>query len=116
MRPDPTFFHQLLGRQDWGRCRVDGSVRQLGELWKLDFGSRDPIPPDWDSIRAVLTLPRLQEILPRTPGEKALTLSARRAAAADSNGNIYRIGDDPRQLYVHASGTRSSARFWPDPR
>lgn len=114
MRPDPTYFHQLLGRDDWGRCRVEGSSGSIADLWELEFGSRDTLPPDWDKTRAVLTLPRLPQVIPPTAGEEPLLPSVRRAAAADANGNIYRIGDDPRQLFV--SGTRNSAKFWPDPR
>jgi phage tail-like protein len=116
MRPDRTFFHQLLGKGDWGRCRVDGSSRELSRLWEVDVGSRDPLPPDWDGTRAVLTLPQLRDTLPPTAGETPLALSARRAAAADANGNIYWIGDDLCQLHVHASGKPGTAHFWPDPR
>ena len=116
MRPDPTFFEQLLGRSDWGRCRVAGAADLLADLWGVEFGSRNPIPPDWDVGRNVLTLPHVREVIPPTTGEAALQFAARRAAAADANGNIYRIGDDRQQLYIHGSGSRKPARFWPDPR
>ncbi|HUE78389.1 MAG TPA: phage tail protein [Sphingomicrobium sp.] len=118
MRPDPTFFHLLLGERDWGRCRIGepGGEAVLQSLWVLDFGSREPVPPDWDSDRAVLTLPRVRDIVPPTKGEAALSLAARRAGAADANGNIYWIGDDARQLFVRSAGTGQPSRFWPDPR
>jgi phage tail-like protein len=118
MRPDDSRFHMLLGRRDWERCSLWQGEKETGlaGLWTPDKGVRLLGPPDWDSRRSVLTLPEDTSLPPATKGEGALSLAARRAAAADANGNIYWIGDDPRRLYVRSAGTGRAGPFWPDPR
>lgn len=118
MRPDESRFHMLLGRRDWQKCCLlqDGKETLLADLWGPDSGARLLGPPDWDERRSALTLPEDASQPPATKGESALSLAARRAAAADANGNIYWIGDDSRRLYVRSAGTGRAGPFWPDPR
>ncbi|MEA3061805.1 MAG: hypothetical protein QOJ94_1586 [Sphingomonadales bacterium] len=118
MRPDESRFHMLLGRRDWQRCRLwaDGKETPLADLWGPDAGARLLGPPDWDAGRGALTLAEDTSLPPATKGEGALSLAARRAAAADASGNIYWIGDDPRRLFVRSAGTGRAGPFWPDSR
>jgi len=118
MRTDGARFHMLLGREDWGRCTTDSAAGavSLAALWDQNVGSPGLEPPGWDEYRHVLTLPPVLEMLPSTPGERPLDLVARRAAAADENGNVYWIGDDETRLFVRSAGTRRSSAFWPDAR
>ncbi len=111
-------FDLLLGRDDWGSC-LDGdtpAAAPLGPRWDAAV-AKDPPPlpaaiPDWDVNREELALQALPIDLPRTPADALLSLDARRAAAADRNGNIYRIGDDRQSLRVYSVGSRDDTPFW----
>jgi len=118
MRTDGARFHMLLGVEDWGRCTTDSAVAPLSlvSLWAQDVGDRPIEPPGWDGLRAVLTLPPVREALRSVPGDKPPDITARRAAAADGNRNIYWIGDDDTRLRVRSSGSQRAGAFWPDPR
>lgn len=110
-------FHLLLGPGDWGRCLgdLDGAPRPLTALWSLpDDAAPAAPPPVWDKARAELTLPPRLEILPATPGEAPLDLSARRGAAADAHGNVYWVSDNREQLLVRSAGSGKTTAFWPD--
>ena len=109
-------FHLLLGRADWGRS-VDGDeagAATLASWWDHAGSPSAPTSlPSWDAQRQELTLrPRAIE-LPATAGETPLTLDARRAAAADRHGNVYRIADDRRSLRVTSVGSGTESMFWP---
>jgi phage tail-like protein len=119
MNVNGSRFELLLGRNDWGRC-LDGddeSARTMGSWW--DGAERIPpvaIPsslPAWDGLRSELGIQPLAIELPRTPGESPLTLDARRAAAADRYGNVYRIGNNRQMLHVSPAGIRHESTFWP---
>jgi len=119
MNVNGSRFHLLLGRDDWGRC-LDGdggAARELGSWWDAPVGSpAATLPldlPDWDSELGELRLQERPIELPDTPGEAALSLDARRCAAADRHGNIYRIGDDRGSLRVFSAGSRRESTFWP---
>ena len=112
-------FHLLLGPGDWGRCLgdPDGSPRPLAALWsEPDDDTSSDTPPAWDKARAELTLPPRLEILPATPGEAPLDLTARRGAAADAYGNVYWVSDNHQQLLVRSAGSGKTTAFWPNPR
>ncbi len=119
MNVNGSRFHALLGRDDWGRC-LDGDgadARTLHARWE-DAAVSPPIAldetvPEWDRQLGELRLKSLLIALPATPGEARLTLEARRCAAADRYGNVYRIGDDRRSLRVFSAGSRSESTFWP---
>ncbi len=134
-------FQLLLGEADWGRClhgsadvdpaavpigsaseAIDtGGARRAATLlshqWARPAGARstaDVSPPAaWDGDRKELTLaPRTLE-LPATVTESPLTLEARRGAAADRHGNVYRIADDRLALRVASVSRTDDSAFWP---
>jgi phage tail-like protein len=108
-------FHLLLGRDDWRRCR-GGDGRTLASWWD-DIDSPMPTPPDdlpeWDDARHEIALRAQGIALPATFGEALLTIEARRAAAADRHGNLYRIADDRASLRVVSAGSGNETPFWP---
>ncbi len=112
MNADGQKFQLVLGKAEWGEMHVGGE--KLIDVW--DGATLPPDAPGWDDERAELTLAPVLELIPPTSGETPLTLPARRAAAADAHGNIYWIGEDATQLFVHSSGDGSVSRFWPDRR
>ena len=121
MNVNGSRFELLLGRADWGRC-LDGDrngARTLASWWDAETASPPAaIPADlpaWDGARDEIGIQPLAIELPATPTEAPLSLDARRAAAADRYGNVYRIGDDRRSLAVTGAGTRRECAFWPAP-
>jgi phage tail-like protein len=111
-------FHLLLGRDDWGRCvdRDDEGARPLASWWAAQASpslvSAAGLPA-WDEQRQEVTLQPGPIELPATAGEPALTLDARRGAAADRNGNVYRVADDRHALRVTSAGSGNETAFWP---
>jgi phage tail-like protein len=111
-------FHLLLGEADWGRSTEsdDAGALTLSSWWTAQASPMLAPPltvPSWDPQRKELTLrPRAIE-LPATAGESPLTLDARRGAAADRNGNVYRIADDRASLRVTSVGSGVESLFWP---
>lgn len=111
-------FHLLLGRGDWGRCldSDDDGALALDAWWSAQ-ASPFPTPPAtlpaWDELRHDITVQPLAIELPATSGEKPLSLDARRGAAADRHGNVYRIGDDGLALFVTSAGSGYESAFWP---
>jgi phage tail-like protein len=111
-------FQLLLGRADWGRC-VDNDTAAALSLADWWSGAGSPAPllppklPAWDVPRHELSLqPRAIE-LPATAAEAPLTLAARRGAAADRHGNVYRVADGLRSLHVASAGSGHDSVFWP---
>lgn len=109
-------FHLLLGRADWARCTgVDGLP--LAAWWDMALSPMPEAPatlPEFDPQRQELSLRAQAIALPATVGETRLTLDARRAAAADRHGNLYRIADDASALLAISAGSGSESAFWPD--
>ncbi|WP_213982415.1 phage tail protein [Sphingomonas sp. dw_22] len=117
MNPDGQKFHLLLGLGDWGACAVPGDPPlDLAGAMALEPADRPALAPEWDGARQEVTLANRLDRLRGSASDVPLDLSLRRAAAADANGNIYWIGDDPAQLYVRSAGDGATTRFWPDPR
>jgi phage tail-like protein len=111
-------FKLLLGREDWARCLEHDAedALPLDARWQPHLGSPTGAPrhlPAWDSVRHELTLQPLPTELAATAGEARLALEARRTAAADRHGNVYRISDDSRSLRVNSSGSENDSVFWP---
>lgn len=109
-------FHLLLGRPDWGRSvgGDEAGAPTLASWW--DLAGSPPAPasvPVWDMARQELTLRPRAIALPATAGETPLTLDARRGAAADRHGNVYRIANDQRSLRVTSVGSDVESAFWP---
>ena len=111
MNVNSARFHLLLGQVDWGRClgSDDAAAVDLATLWM----SHAAATPAWNEPRQELTLQPVDIRLPATSGEQPLGLLARRGAAADRYGNVYRIGDDSLQLRVTSSGSQHESAFWP---
>jgi phage tail-like protein len=119
MNVNGSRFDLLLGRADWGRC-LDGDgehARTLASWWDGALESPPvelgPELPAWDAQRAEIGIRPLAIELPATPAETPLALDARRCAAADRNGNVYRIGNDRASLSVTSAGSRRESQFWP---
>lgn len=112
------FFH-LLGKDDWGKCRVPfgGALTRLSKIWK-DFpgGGADENIPLWNISGQRLTLAKPDETLKATPGEARLLPQERRGTACDRFGNLYVVGHDAASVVVANSGEAKSYHFWPDPR
>ncbi len=111
-------YHLLLGEADWGRSveSDEAGALTLAAWWAPQGSPQLPLPPRlpaWDAQRKELTLrPRAIE-LPATATEVPLTLEARRGAAADRHGNVYRIADDKLSLRVTSVGSGVETSFWP---
>ena len=126
MNVNGSRFHLLIGEADWGRCLASqdgaaGSWMTLSKAW----AKSDASPPaasgegrdaalDWDEPAQQLRLKSLPIALGATPGDAPLTADMRRSVAADRNGNIYWIDNDPSRLRVRSAGTERESTFWPD--
>ncbi|MGN7918649.1 phage tail protein [Lysobacter antibioticus] len=119
-------FQMLYGRDDWARCTTadfaeatfaESAATQPLAFWWEVFASPMPIPPatlpGWDPSRSEITLQPQAIELPATLGETPLSLDARRPAAADRHGNVYRVADDAASLRVASTEGGSEAPFWP---
>ena len=108
-------FQLLLGRADWGRCMADDDATvSLEAMWQAGGSpSAGDATPAWDGARHELTLRPLPIALPATAGEQPLSLDARRSAAADRHGNVYRIDDARQHLLVSSVGSGNESAFWP---
>jgi phage tail-like protein len=116
MNPDGQRFHLLLGESDWGACLVPGDPpRTLAQIMALEPPDRPPAP-EWDGERRELTLALQLDRLRGSSTDLPLDLAQRRAAAADLNGNVYRIGAEPSRLFVRSAGDGATTLFWPDSR
>lgn len=118
MNVNGSRFELLLGRADWGRClyKNGGEVRTLGSWWDRGRSSSLEAPADlpaWDERRLEIGIHALPITLPATPTELPLDRNARRGAAADRYGNVYRITDDRRALAVRTPGAPRDRAFWP---
>ncbi len=118
MNANGSRFKLLLGHADWARCAVDdtAAAQTLRAWWRDGDSPRTSPPPTWpawDALRNELTLQPLPVDLPSTSGEAPLSWQARRGAAADRNGNIYRVADDARSLLVWSCGSGNETVFWP---
>lgn len=122
MNVNGASFHLLLGRPDWARCLDgdDATALPLSAWWtgaagspSLESTAAPATLPRWDDVSNEITLAPQSIALPQTPGEAPLTLDARRSAAADRNGNIYRVGDDRGALLVTSVGSGVESAFWP---
>lgn len=111
-------YHLVLGEADWGRGveSDEAGALTLASWWAAQGSPSLPLPatlPAWDARRQELTLRTLPIELPATAAETPLVLDARRGAAADRHGNVYRVGDDRRTLRVTSVGSGRESLFWP---
>jgi len=119
MDANGTFFHLLLGRNDWSNCL---DLRRLPLLQSWDNNSQIAAASesrtanqsglDWDSKRNEVTLNQKLFQFPATPSDRRPFLTDRRGAARDRYGNWYWIDETRREIVVNSSGTQVSSHFW----
>lgn len=118
MNVNGAHFKLLLGHGDWARCLVHDAddALPLETQW---HASASPVLapqaalPAWDALRHEVTLQPQPIELPATVGEAPLAPEARRGAAADRHGNVYRVADDLQSVLVTSSGSGGETVFWP---
>lgn len=101
-------FHLLLGA-DWAEATWNGAP--LGTLWQQSAEPDWPVPGRHGALTLPSRPPHWVEATTPAPPE-----SARRAAAADRHGNLYRVDAAGTAIRVVSSGTGQDAPYWPDPR
>ena len=123
MNVNGSRFHMLLGRPDWGACRIPaGPVRRktLASLWPRADDPQDQAAdqdtPYWNSKSNELTLAPVDENLSGAPDDTILQPALRRSCASDAAGNLYLLSDDTRGIEVVAAVDAVAAPFWPDAR
>lgn len=113
MDANGTFFHLLLGRDDWANC-LDAQGRTLGASWDDSERSLslNKSGTDWDKERDELTLQqRLFQFNASTESDRP-KIKDRRGAARDRYGNWYWIDASEREILVNSSGTQTVSHFW----
>lgn len=123
MNVNGSRFHMLLGRPDWGACRIPaGPVRRkaLASLWPRADDPQDQAPdadshtPYWNSRCSELTLAPVDDNLPGAPDDTALQPALRRSCASDAAGNLYLLSGDAQGIEIVAAVDTVASRFWPD--
>jgi len=109
-------FDLLLGRADWGRCRLQTSDGDegpsLASLW--DNPAIDEAAPlSIDTRDGQLILARRVGRFPATPGDLPPDPGQRLGAAADAQGNVYAIVEQGKAIEVRSAGSGALSRFWP---
>lgn len=109
-------FALVLGRQDWGQCRLDAAAWPgqplLDTLWS-DEAESEAAPLAFDAAQASIGLAqRVSRFVP-AKGDVAPSTAQRLGAAADANGNIYAIVDGGSRITVRNAGTGRVSTFWP---
>ena len=123
MNVNGSRFHMLLGRSDWGACRVPaGPVRRklVSNFWPRADDPQDQAAnaavPYWNSKYAEVTLAPTDDHLSGAANDTALQPALRRACATDAAGNLYLLNDDARAIEIVAAVDAVAHPFWPDPR
>lgn len=109
-------FDLLLGRADWGRCRLarpsGGERPTLASLW--DDPEVDELAPlSIDPRDGQLILAKRLGRFPATPGDVPPQASQRLGAAADAQGNVYALVEQGQAIEVRSAGSGRISRFWP---
>ncbi len=105
-----TRFQLLLGRGDWGRCRLDSGQALEGSFATSDKGGEADV--SWDAKRNELTLGNRVFFFRSSPGNRAVQPGQRRGAAVDRFGNVYWISADRTEILVNSAGTGATTHFW----
>lgn len=106
-------FDLLLGRADWGRCRLDVPAQPtLVSLW--DDPARDEAAPlSFDPRDSHLILSRRASRFQATAEDVPPAPAMRLGAAADASGNVYAIVDAGARIEVRSAGSGQIGTFWP---
>lgn len=109
-------FALVLGRQDWGQCRLDAAAWPgqplLDTLWS-DEAESEAAPLAFDAAQASIGLAQRVSRFAPAKGDVAPSTAQRLGAAADANGNIYAIVDGGARITVRNAGTGRVSTFWP---
>ena len=109
-------FDLLLGRADWGRCRLANSDGDdgpsLASLWD-NPATDEAAPLSIDPRDGQLILARRVGRFQPTPGDLPPDEGQRLGAAADAQGNVYAIVEQGLAIEVRSAGSGALGRFWP---
>src|SRR5216683_334766 len=132
MDANGTFFHLLLGHEDWANC-LDARLRRLRQSWhpaakasalteshsegkaaqpELTTRAANESGIDWDDKHNEVTLHQRLFQFTATPRDTRPFLKNRRGAARDRYGNWYWIDETRREILVNSSGTQVTSHFW----
>ena len=111
-------FALVLGRQDWGQCRVDDprwpAQPTLDSLWSSS-SLHNEAPVSFDKDSASIQLSERISQFAAAKGDVPPSVNQRLGAAADANGNVYAIVDGGTRIAVRNAGTGRVSTFWPAP-
>lgn len=111
-------FALVLGRQDWGQCRLDNpswpGLPTLDALWSSKT-QHNAAPLSFDPNQASIGLSERISHFPAAKGDVPPSPAQRLGAAADANGNVYAIVDGGTRIAVRNAGTGQVSTFWPVP-
>lgn len=109
-------FALVLGRQDWGQCRLDDAqwpgLPTLDALW-ASATQHNAAPLAFDTDSASIGLSQRISHFVAAKGDVPPSASQRLGAAADANGNVYAIVDGGTRITVRNAGTGRVSTFWP---
>jgi len=119
MDANGTFFHLLLGPNDWSNCL---DQRRLPLLQSWDNNSKTGVSGelraanesglDWDPKRNEVILHQKLFQFPAAASDRRPSLTDRRGAARDRYGDWYWIDETRRAIVVNSSGTQVTTHFW----
>lgn len=108
-------FDLLLGRADWGRCRLDDGgphPKTLASLWD-DPRVDESTPLRFDTRDSHVILAPQASRFRASADDRPPTAALRRGAAADASGNVYAIVDGGARIEVRSVGSGRLSTFWP---
>lgn len=106
-------FALLLGRADWGRCRLEAAGQPLlGTLWDTE-ATRAGVPLAYDDERHTVALASRVGRFRAGRGDLPADAARRLGAASDRHGNVYAIVESGRRIEVRSIGSGRVSTFWP---
>lgn len=104
-------FALLLGRADWGRCRLEAAGTPLLDgLWSR---AQAGTPLAYEAEVHAVALARRIGRFRAGRGDLPADPERRRGAASDRNGNVYAIVDGGARIEVRSAGSGRVSGFWP---
>lgn len=106
-------FALVLGRHDWGQCRLDAEAQPtLDALWSSEL-TRESAPLAFDKDQSSIALSERTSRFVPGQGDVAPSATQRLGTAADAQCNIYAIVDGGQRISVRNAGTGRVSTFWP---